>query len=205
MTHAYQAGTVYSDDGESAVYTEGDGTVIHYKRFNGVYYNQNTPFEVVKALDDARRHNYRIRLHYGETDSNKPDVGRDWHEELFVTGYVRISTEPPNVPVLRRTQRSTGGAAILDHCIVRIRRKDQGNATIYQHSTYKEPTFTIRAIRADEMWECGPGDLSRPLVEMGYTHTVEINGASHANFKSLTGAQRYYRKMTGKAPPPMPS
>ena len=35
------------------------------------------------------------------------------------------------------------------------------------------------------------------LREKGYTHAVDVDGANHANFRSLPAAERFIKKMTG--------
>ena len=87
-----------------------------YKITNGTSYCERTPEEVVRVLENARQNCTRLHVSFGGTDS-----GEDWLEECYVVGYVGRSMGPTKVPLLVVKCRSTGGGAMLDHCIVRIR------------------------------------------------------------------------------------
>lgn len=186
---AQKSGVVFENDGETAIYTVGNGNVIRYKRYNGVYYHANTPDAVVRVLDNARSNKHRIRIHYGETDPNKPDVGRDWNDEHDMEGRIGNSMGPLKIPILLNNSRSMGGGGLLDHCIVKIRYTGKNGSTLYVHPNYQEPVFTIRPIKPDET----VGNTN--LHEAGYTHLVNPTGAA---FKSEEKAKRYVLKMTGK-------
>lgn len=190
MSATIKPGVEFTSDG--AVHTVGNGNVFHYKKHGNVFYNQNTPPEVVRILNEAIASRRHLRLHYGETDPSKPDVGRDWNDEYDVTGYIGVSCGPLRVPLMIPNERSIGGPAILDHCIVKIREPKVNGRVLYQHPKYKEPKFTVREIGPDE--HCG----SENLRAKGYTHAVDIDGSNNANFKSLKQAVKYVEKMTGR-------
>ena len=172
-----ESGVVFTENG--AIYRPGNGHVIEYQRKNGIYYHQDTPEAVVRALEQARSTRQRIRIYLGDTKS-----GGDWHEEHDLSGYVGSSMRPLKVPLLVFNRRSFGGGAILDHCIVKIRWAS-ASGIVYQHPTYYHGEFTIAEIPS--------GDRLR---ENGYTHAVTVNGLIHANFRSRQAAERYVRKMT---------
>jgi hypothetical protein len=185
MTTSTQSpGVLFTEDG--AVVTRGNGRVVSYNRINGIYYRTDTPAPVVAILEQSRSCRERLRLHLGNTQT-----GRDWLEEWDVEGHIGNSIGPLKVPLLIYNRRSSGGPAILDQCIVKIRRTGSNGAVIYQHPTYHAGTFTIREIGLDE--SCGDVNLR----EKGYSHAVDVNGENHANFRSLPAAERFVKKMTG--------
>lgn len=103
-----------------------------YAKVNGTSYDPRTPHEVAVVLETARARGFRIRVHYGDTET-----GRDWMDRYHVTGRVGRSCGPVKIPVLVHNKSSMGGPGILDHCIVRIRhanRKDGGD--LYRHPDY---------------------------------------------------------------------
>jgi len=112
-------------------------TADDYQVHNGTYYHKDTPRQVIDILEHARQAEprQRLRLHYGSTDAEALDVGRDWHECNDVTGTIGRSTGKIKVPLLIKTSRSLGGGAILDHRIVRIRDTKTGR-DIYRHPSY---------------------------------------------------------------------
>jgi hypothetical protein len=184
-----KSGVVFSPDKKTAVHTVGNGNVFTYKEYNGVYCKVETPDEVVRVLDSARRHRTGIRLRYGHTEPDHPECGRDWMEENDVAGYVSNTVGPLKVPILVHNARSDGGMALLDNCIVKI-VTSKGKRVLYQHPKYNRPTITVREIEQGE--KVGHIDL----WAKGYTHTVCFDGQMTANFKSLAAAQRFVQKMS---------
>ena len=171
-------GVEFVNDGAEAIYRPGNGNVIRYKRYAGIYFHADTPLEVVQALNTARLARTRIRLYYGDTAT-----GRDWLEEHDVEGTIGNSLGPLKVPLLIPTSRSHGGPALLDHCIVRIKETRSGKV-LYRHPTYHTGTFSVREIGPDET--CG----NRNLRELGYTVAVDVDGTNHANFQARKAAER---------------
>lgn len=115
---------------------------------NGTTYQNDTTHEMIEILEHIRLSGRRFRFHWGDTKT-----GVDWGDHYDVTGTLGRSMGSMKVPILLHNRTSSGGGAILDHCIVRIRhanKKDGGD--IYRHPNYhtKEPvkispfkTFTI--------------------------------------------------------------
>lgn len=102
---------------------------------NETHFHESTPEVVREWLEVARLSyraglNYRIRLVYGDVAT-----GKSWGEEHDVEGYVGRSTGDQPIPILLHNSRSSGGGAILDHCIVRILKTD--GRVLYQHPTYQ--------------------------------------------------------------------
>jgi hypothetical protein len=101
---------------------------------NGTTYGGQTPRAVIDVLESARANGQRLRLHWGDTST-----GQDWGDVNDVTGRIGRSMGPTRVPILLHNTRSTGGGAILDHCIVKI-TTSAGGHVLYQHPTYTPPT-----------------------------------------------------------------
>lgn len=104
-----------------------------YTIVGGTYYDARTPQTIISILEDSRINHKRIRLHYGQTDENSDDCGRDWNEIHDVLGHVGRSTGQIKIPLLIARSNSSGGVGILDHCIVKITDKTR---TLYEHSKY---------------------------------------------------------------------
>jgi hypothetical protein len=177
-------GVEFVNNGAEAIYRPGNGHVIRYRRYAGIYYHADTALEVVQTLNTARQARTRIRLYYGDTAT-----GRDWLEEHDVEGTIGNSMGPLRVPLLIPTSRSHGGPALLDHCIVKIKETRSGRL-LYLHPQYHTGSFAVRETGPDET--CG----TRNLRELGYTHAVDVDGANHANFQSRKAAERFVKKMT---------
>ena len=105
---------------------------------NGTTYHDETPQEVVKILEVFRQsgRSAKIRLYLGDAKT-----GKDWLEEHDVEGYIGRSTGSVKVPLLLRMKTSSGGGAILDHCIVKIK---SGRLTIYKHPLYNAPELKLK-------------------------------------------------------------
>jgi hypothetical protein len=189
-----KSGVEFLEGGAKAIYTVGNGNVIHYIRREGIYFNAKTAPAVVSALLNARHGRYRVRIHLGETDDSKFDVGRDWMEEFNVEGTIGSSMGPLKIPLLLSTARSSGGFHILDHCIVKITTTANPKRILYQHPNYRCAELTIKEIGPNVMYQWK--GKAKSLRSMGYTHTVCHDGEPAANFKSLKAAQRYVAKMS---------
>lgn len=152
-----------------------------YQVVNGTRYSENTPAKVIKLLEEAIRHNFRIRVFYGDTET-----GRDWMEENGTIGTIGRSTGEIKIPLLIKTKRSIGGGSLLDGCIVKITMNE---ATMYQHEKYHLPEMKILP-------------ATEHLQEKGYTHTAFVfnkgNFEIHANFKSQEQAAKWVDFIRGK-------
>lgn len=99
-----------------------------YRIVNGTAYHKETSDKVVDILEKARKYGWRIRIFLGDTAT-----GCDWMETNDTIGYISRSTGDTKVPLLIKNARSTGGTAVLDHCIVKITKDKQ---VLYQHPSY---------------------------------------------------------------------
>ena len=106
-----------------------------YKVANGTYYSESTPDAVIRILENSRLNNQRIRLFYGNTEN-----GRDWMETCDTIGTIGRSCGTVKVPLLIKNNRSMGGGAILDHCIVKITIDKK---VVYQAENYYLPEIII--------------------------------------------------------------
>lgn len=146
-----------------------------YQVIDGTYYHRDAPAAVIQVLEQARKTRTRIRLHYGDTES-----GQDWLDEFDVEGRIGRSMGPVKVPILLAKSTSSGGPALLEHCIVKIRRTGKDGRTLYRHPKHHLPTFTVR-----------------PSTEPGFEVEVLTDGKVHARFPTATHARRWIAKMTG--------
>ena len=141
---------------------------IKYKVVNGTSYHIDTPDEVVKVLEVARKNRTRIRLFYGDTNT-----GRCWLEVYGTIGRIGRSTGCNKIPLLIKTSRSTGGGAILDDCIVKITIDKK---VVYQHPQYHLPEMEIR--------EAEPS-----LQVKGFLFSVYADGLCTYNCKTMHQAE----------------
>ena len=155
-----------------------------YQVVNGTSYHVETPAAVVQVLERARQNRTRIHVSFGDVAT-----GLDWLEEWDINGYVGRSMGPVKVPLLVANRRSTGGGAILDHCIVRI-RLSAGGQVLYRHPSYHFGTLAIRP-KAEPVTLPDGRVLNIDVVQ---------NGKVHASFESMEKARRWVRKLGIVAP-----
>ena len=157
------------------MYSYGDG---HYK----MWLHDKTNALVAAALCSAYRRKVRVRIWYG-----KIETGHAWLEEHDVTGRIGISMGPICVPLLLSSNRSIGGGAILDHCIVKI-QETRSKRVLYEHSTFGRGHFRIG----------GEPECDRVPVPVYHYHTGDDKGWQNvANFKTWDRAVRWVDFMTG--------
>lgn len=155
-----------------------------YRIENGTSYDERTPNEVIRVLENARANRTRLHISLGDTTT-----GTDWLEECETHGYVGRSMGPVRVPLLVANRRSLGGGAILDHCIVRIRTA-AGGRVLYQHPQYHFGDLEIRQ-------KVTPVELPD-----GRVLTVDVlrDEEVHASFETVEQARKLARKLGVVAP-----
>jgi len=107
-----------------------------YKTLNGTSYDSRTPDELVRKLEGLRLCNARVRFFYGN-----PETGVLWAEEYDTIGRIGRSTGSVKIPLLTKTIRSTGGGAILTHCILRV--DTSPGVTFWQAKNYQKPVISV--------------------------------------------------------------
>jgi hypothetical protein len=162
----------------------------NYKVVNGTSYDERTPDEVIRVLENARFNRTRLHISLGETDDDRGQLGRDWLEENDVYGFIGRSTGSNKIPLLIHNRRSLGGFGLLDHCIVKIRLSAGRGRVLYQHPNYHFGKMEIRR-------KSVPVELSD-----GRTLTIEVlrDGQEQAAFDSVAKAVRYIKKLGVVAP-----
>ena len=149
----------------------------NYKVVNGTCYNENTPNEVIKVLEDARRNNTRIRIFLGDLST-----GEDWLDEYDTIGYVGRSSGSCKIPILLSQERSLGGG-ILTHRIVRITIDKK---EVYRNSRYVVPNLEV----CDNV-----GELKEEYPFNVYSKDKKT---VIANFKTKDKAERYVAFLRGE-------
>ena len=154
------------------------GNVITYKLMEDgqnlpIAYHEETSKEVIHALEFARKNRIRVKLYYGDVKT-----GRDWCEENDTIGYIGLSRgTDARYPILVYNNRSYGGGAILDHCILKI-RETKGGRVIYQAQNYNAPEVQIQH-----------SDLA------GYAYNTIVNGNLYGRHKTLKSAELLKNKL----------
>lgn len=146
----------------------------NYRIMNGIAYDKRTPIDVIKALEIARAGGLRIRIFYGD-----PETGRSWMDEWGMMGTLGRSTGEYKIPLLITRRHNLGGAAILDHCIIRITAA-RGAQVLYSHPNFHTPALRV------EPW--------------GNTWGVfrEAESGPHATFPTEEKARRWVDYITGR-------
>lgn len=152
---------------------------------DGTYYHQDTPDEVVVALQQLRRSGERARIWNGDTKT-----GLAWQDEWQAIGRIGRSTGWSKIPLLILTRRSTGGPGLLDHCIVAIRVGLTDWR--YQHPLFHLPRYEVVP------------EVDPKLNADGYTHSVRIHKddaapETAARFRSEAKANRWVEFMSGRS------
>lgn len=158
-------------------YTIGEST---YRRdLSGLYFHDETPAPVRRAIVSLRGSKNRVRLFLGDLST-----GKTWSEEHDVTGRISASMGPCKSPLLIHNARSMGGGAILTHCIVGILAK--GGRWIY-----KAPNFD------NGSWTAAPMDETHGGRR--YLGAVYRDGALYGRCPTLASAERLRAFMAGES------
>lgn len=151
------------------------------EEYRGIWFSVNTPVAVRNALFNAYQTRScdgtgaRLRIHYGDIVT-----GESWLEENDVIGYVGRSTGTQKVPLLIPRANSSGGGAILDHCIIGIQDVES------KDWLYKAANFTIPALETRAV-----------TVANRFKYEVLNAGVSIATFDNEKSAKNYIAFMRG--------
>jgi hypothetical protein len=96
-----------------------------YKVVDGTWYDVRTSDRLIDTLEALRVNQIRVVLDYGNVET-----GESWGEVYDITGRIGRSTGDIKIPLLIHNSRSTGGGAILDHCIIGI-KTSKGKHPLY--------------------------------------------------------------------------
>jgi len=164
------------EQGTIGQYADYQRAISEARRANlkETWFHLDTPVEVRRILERHRKSGKPIRIFYGD-----PATGRDWIEENDVVGVVARSCGTFKAPILLRSGEPLG-AAILDHCIVRLLDAEDRKA-LWTHPKYQAPAMQIVAERQGV-----------------YTHVVFVNGDLHARFPSCAKAAQWVAFMAGE-------
>lgn len=136
----------------------------------GTFYNIETADRVIECIEKCRENRARVRLFWGDTAS-----GKCWNDIYDTTGTISRSMGPVKIPILIHNARSTGGGAILTHCILAIKETGKTGRYLYRASNFVQPAAEI---------------TESDLQAEGYTHNVNVYGETQTRHKSHAAAQR---------------
>ena len=144
-----------------------------YNVIGGTSYHLKTSQSVIDVLERVRYRGERIRVYHGDIET-----GKCWNEEHDIFGYIGRSTGTNKIPLLIANKRSNGGGGLLDHCIIKI-KESKGNRVLYQAANFQPSTFEIKE-----------------SAEIGFTHSLFIDGALYSNHKTLKSAETLKKKLS---------
>ena len=136
-----------------------------YQVVNGTSYDAQTNKNVIEHLENAYRTQSRIIITYGDVAT-----GESWGDTSMIEGYIGRSTGQNKVPLLIASNRSTGGPALLDSAIIRIRTAS-GKRLIWKADNFQNPAVEV---------------VNSDMPE--YTHNVLFNGEVFSRHKSIKSA-----------------
>jgi hypothetical protein len=156
---------------------EGGHHVIRYRILNDTAYQEETPFDLLQALERLRESQATARVFLGD-----PKTGLDWNEECDVVGRIGRSSGRIKIPLLV-PPGDDRGPGLLDHCIVRL-VKVRGRKELYRH-----PGYRCRDLRIQDEPCQGRPDLKATV----YRDSQEI-----ARFQSRNEAAHWVQFMRGE-------
>ena len=109
--------------------------MINYIEVNGTHYDEDTPKELIEALEKVRDTNALVIIHYGDQMT-----GEDWDSLCVLTGFViRNTGESKNLLLKEYIGTEEDGIKILTANIVKITfssGKDKG--ALWEHPNYHQ-------------------------------------------------------------------
>lgn len=145
-----------------------------YKQtISGTCYNFETNDDLIIILENARLTGKRLKVYLGDNET-----GKDWKEENDKYIEIGRSCGTIKIPLAIANSKSTGGGALLDHCIIKL-VDTSTNIVLYQHAKYKP--LKIEIVQSELK---------------GYSHNLIINGELYSRHKSETSAKRLKSKLS---------
>lgn len=141
------------------------------------WFKDATPKAVCRILESYRKSGAHIRVFVGDKAT-----GRDWMEECDVMGRIGRSTGIFKIPLLIQ-KGECGGPGLLDDCIVKLMDVET-RKVLWQH-----PQYHLAAMQIVD---------DAKHIEDGYTHAVEVNGETHARFKTYGKAAQFVAFISGE-------
>jgi len=161
--------TINHSNGNSTTYQ-----LIEDKGSLPIAYHEKTNIGAITALEFCRKNRIRIKLNLGNIET-----GISWNEENDITGRVGLSKgNEARFPILVHNERSFGGGSILDHCILQI-KESNGKRIFYTAQNFVPSTFEIKESN-----------------QLGYTHSVYVNGSLYSNHKTEKAAKLLIKKLS---------
>lgn len=152
---------------------------VYAVSLQGTWYENDTPKDVIRVLEFARIHKFRLRLFFGDSVT-----GRDWLEEWDVAGYIGRTHGPLKSPILLHNKSSSGGGIVGANSIVKI-TYSRGGELLYQHPKYHHMPMAARI-----------SDLPEYEVAVWVkNHEPDGGEQIHARFKTIAQYQRWEKKM----------
>ncbi|WPS85289.1 hypothetical protein SMD22_01290 (plasmid) [Brevibacillus halotolerans] len=172
---------------EVAIKDISNGKIETRKVLNGIWYQENTPYELLPILDGLYRSGTRCRFYFGDIDT-----GYDWGCQNYILGTISISTGEINAPLLISSKRGYSGCALLTGSIVKI-VASKGGQVLWKHPNYQKPEFEI-INRGEE----GFPKLSEEYEAAVFRINDEDGRKNYANFNNRKKAEGYVAFMTGE-------
>ena len=104
---------------------DGDG-IEYIKLENGTCYHKDVPTNLIAILEHARVNKIRIVVDYGDVKTKV-----SWNEVYDIQGYIGRLTGEIKIPLLVYNNRSLGGGALLDTCILSV-KTTRGKKLLYE-------------------------------------------------------------------------
>lgn len=141
-----------------------------YKQVGQMSFDARTPLGVCQVLSSLNQSNRssRVRIFLGDAKT-----GLSWLDENDVLGYIGRSSGTYKVPLLIPKRNSSGGGAILDHCIIRI-VDVESRRVLYTHPKFHLPQMVVRG------------------------NQLYVNGKLHANCETPDRANKLMEFLQGK-------
>lgn len=151
-------------------------------------FHSKTPEPVKQILRQYLGKDVRLRFFFGDAET-----GADWLCAWDTQGYVNSSCGTQKIPLLVPLRSSSGGGALLDHCIIKIQ---VGKCVLYRHPSYNLPELQVFPLAREhdgrDMW-------TRGLTHGVFTLNQETSSWDmHSGHKSEKNAVNFRKFLLGE-------